>query len=196
MGNAASGEAGDAARGASRSPAVTERRRGSRALPPGAARASPADWPFLAARLAEMLLFRRLEPAALRAVVATMYERAVPAGGILIAEGDAGLAAAELYVVKAGEFEVLERRRGVNLRVNMKRRGDAFGEAALLFSPARAATVAATEDAAVWVLERAAFRAHVRAGQEGAAAALELFLNQVGGRVLEEGSGFPFVVVY
>ena len=40
----------------------------------------------------------------------------------------AGLGASELYVVKSGEFEVLQRRKGVNIRVNMKRRGDTFGE--------------------------------------------------------------------
>jgi CRP-like cAMP-binding protein len=35
-----------------------------------------------------------------------MYERSVPAGEILIKEGDSGLAASELYVVKTGKFEV------------------------------------------------------------------------------------------
>ena len=35
-----------------------------------------------------------------------MYERSVVAGDILIKEGDSGLAANELYVVKTGEFEV------------------------------------------------------------------------------------------
>ena len=35
-----------------------------------------------------------------------MYERTVAAGDILIKEGDVGLAASELYVVKTGEFEV------------------------------------------------------------------------------------------
>lgn len=35
-----------------------------------------------------------------------MYERTVPAGDILIKEGDTGLAACELYVVKSGKFEV------------------------------------------------------------------------------------------
>lgn len=35
-----------------------------------------------------------------------MYEHNVAAGEILIKEGDVGLAASELYVVKAGKFEV------------------------------------------------------------------------------------------
>ena len=91
--------------------------------------------------------------------------------------GRAGLGASELYVVKAGEFEVLQRRRGVNIRVNMKRRGDTFGEVALMFNCPRSATVAATQNAVVWVLEREAFRQYVREVQESESAQLELFLN-------------------
>ena len=108
-----------------------------------------------------------------------MYERPIPAGEILIQEGDTGLGASELYVVKEGEFEVLQRRKGVNLRVNMKRRGDTFGEVSLMYNCPRSATVAATQDAVVWVLERDLFRQHVKQGQEDAASQLELFLNQV-----------------
>lgn len=87
-----------------------------------------------------------------------MYERPVPAGEILIKEGDAGVSASELYVVKSGEFEVLQKRQGVNFRVNMKGKGDIFGEVALLYNCARNATVAATKDSVVWVLERDVFR--------------------------------------
>lgn len=36
-----------------------------------------------------------------------MYERQVLAGEILIKEGDRGLAASELYVIKSGQFEVI-----------------------------------------------------------------------------------------
>ena len=70
----------------------------------------------------------------------------------------AGLGASELYVVKSGEFEVLERREGINMRVNRKTRGDCFGEVSLMYSCPRSATVAATTPAVVWVLERQIFR--------------------------------------
>ncbi len=53
-----------------------------------------------------MLLFDKLEPDVQRKIVADMYERKINAGDILIQEGDVGLAASELYVVKDGEFEV------------------------------------------------------------------------------------------
>lgn len=69
-----------------------------------------------------------------------------------------GLGASELYVVKSGEFEVLERRQGINMRVNRKARGDCFGEVSLMYSCPRSATVAALTDAVVWVLERHVFR--------------------------------------
>lgn len=70
----------------------------------------------------------------------------------------AGLGASELYVVKRGEFEVLERRQGINMRVNRKTKGDCFGEVSLMYSCPRSATVAATTTAVVWVLERQIFR--------------------------------------
>ena len=81
----------------------------------------------------------------------------------------AGLGASELYVVKSGEFEVLERRQGINMRVNRKARGDCFGEVSLMYSCPRSATVAALQDAVVWVLERQLFRwsPRARAAWEG-----------------------------
>ena len=54
--------------------------------------------------------------------------------------------------------QVLERRQGLNFRVNMKARGDTFGEVSLMYNVPRSATVAATRDSVVWVLERDQFR--------------------------------------
>ncbi|KAL6770720.1 FAP295 [Auxenochlorella protothecoides x Auxenochlorella symbiontica] len=61
----------------------------------------------------------------------------------------------------------------------MKRRGDTFGEVSLMYNSPRGATVAATQDSVVWVLERDVFRAHARVGQETATQQVELFLNSV-----------------
>lgn len=61
---------------------------------------------MLQENLNKVLVFNKLEPALQRKVVSEMYERSVPAGEILIKEGDSGLAASELYVVKSGKFEV------------------------------------------------------------------------------------------
>jgi cGMP-dependent protein kinase 2 len=125
------------------------------------------------------LLFARLPPDAKTKVCEAMWELSVPAGEILIQEGETGLAAAELYVVAKGAFEVLERRKGVNMRVNTKERGDVFGEVSLMYSCPRTATVAATADSVVYVLERDAFRRHVRDAAKGEASQIEVFLNSV-----------------
>lgn len=161
-----------------RTTGVTEARQANKPfkLPPGATKSTEADWPYITVptflcvdlntvhaaypqqRLANLLLFNDLDPAVQRQVVSAMYERPVQAGEILIKEGDLGASASELYVVKSGEFEVLQKRQGVNFRVNMKGKGDIFGEVALLYNCARNATVAATKDSVVWVLERDVFR--------------------------------------
>jgi cGMP-dependent protein kinase 2 len=44
------------------------------------------------------------------------------------------------------------------MRVNIKERGDCFGEISLMYDSPRSATVAATVDAVVWVLDRSVFR--------------------------------------
>jgi CRP-like cAMP-binding protein len=177
--------------------------------------------------LSKLLLFNKLDVALQRKIVSETHERVVAAGEILIKEGDTGLAATELYVVKSGKFEVggaarargestpavgvlagfgvshhalnsgvggwlqlvvvldqacmsrlhgrttaacpshsapqvLQRRQGQNVRVNMKERGDCFGEISLMYDCPRSATVAATTDAVVWVLDRAVFRYFVK----------------------------------
>jgi CRP-like cAMP-binding protein len=65
-----------------------------------------------------------------------------------------------------GSSQVLERRQGLNFRVNMKARGDTFGEVSLMYNVPRSATVAATRDSVVWVLERDQFRCHQSPGVE------------------------------
>lgn len=77
----------------------------------------------------------------------------------------AGANACELFVVKDGKFEVLQKRNNVNMRVNIKERGDVFGEISLMYSSPRTATVAATIDGSVWVLDRDLFRYHVQDSQ-------------------------------
>lgn len=183
MGNThSSSDDGEVSRDVGRVQGVTQMKRKSlvgRSLPSGSSPALAEDWPFITDCLAKVLLFNRLDVLQQRAIVQAMYERPIPAGEIIIQEGDTGMGASELYVVKKGEFEVLQRRKGVNLRVNMKSRGDTFGELSLMYDCPRSATVAATQDSIIWVLERDVFRQHVRRGQEEAASQLELFLNQV-----------------
>ena len=97
----------------------------------------------------------------------------------MIQQGDTGSTAAQLYVVKSGKFEVLERRNNVMFKVNTKERGDCFGEISLMYNCPRSATVAATTDAVVWVLERETFKTIVQNVAEESASQVELFLNSV-----------------
>lgn len=56
--------------------------------------------------LSKLLLFHQLEQPIQTKIVMEMYEREVKAGEILIKQGDTGMGASELYVVKMGKFEV------------------------------------------------------------------------------------------
>mmetsp|Transcript_18134 Transcript_18134/g.45671 ORF Transcript_18134/g.45671 Transcript_18134/m.45671 type:complete len:716 (-) Transcript_18134:454-2601(-) len=129
--------------------------------------------------LNKLLLFNHLDKATQRRIVSDMYEKEVKAGEILIQQGDVGVSASQLYVVKSGKFEVLERRKNVTFRVNVKDTGDCFGEISLMYNCPRSATVAATTDAAVWVLDRDIFRHYVQAAAEEGIGQVELFMNSV-----------------
>lgn len=152
---------------------------GLQKTPLGCEKASETDYDFIAKALGKLLLFNNLDAAVQKKIVAETYERTVKAGEILIKEGDKGPSSRELYVVKKGKFEVLEHRQGVMMRVNMKERGDCFGEISLMYDSPRSATVAATTDATVWVLTRDTTRKHLKEGQQSEVQQIELFLNSV-----------------
>ena len=127
-------------------------------LPPDAVKASSSHYDTIKSSLDKLLLFGKLGDDVQTKVVAEMYEKKIRAGEILIKEGDKGSAARDLYVVKSGEFEVLQMRQGVQMTVNTKKSGDVFGEISLMYDCPRNATVAATVDSVVWVLERDSVR--------------------------------------
>ncbi|KAJ9533180.1 hypothetical protein QJQ45_018271 [Haematococcus lacustris] len=129
--------------------------------------------------LQQLLLFNNLDKPTQRKIVSEMYEKPVVAGEILIQQGEMGLSASQLYVVKSGKFEVLEKRKNVMFKVNTKAAGDCFGEISLMYNCPRSATVAATTDAIVWVLDRDTFRHYVQAAAEDSFGQVELFMNSV-----------------
>jgi CRP-like cAMP-binding protein/predicted MFS family arabinose efflux permease len=85
---------------------------------------------------------------ALETLAAAMEERAVPAGAVVVAEGEKADA---FYVVRSGALAVLSagERGGPPTRVNTLGPGDYFGEIGLLERIPRTATVQATDDSVV-----------------------------------------------
>lgn len=169
--------------GTTRGQAITGGGAGKKAIPkqrpPNSRPVPERDHAFIEHALGKLLLFANNDNALFGKIVQGMWERDVDAGEILIKQGDTGIAASELYIVKSGEFEVLENRGGVNMRVNTKGPGDCFGEVALMYNSPRNATVAATGTSTVFVLERSVFRAYAQEVAETQSSQIELFLNSV-----------------
>ncbi|GIL65139.1 hypothetical protein Vafri_18948 [Volvox africanus] len=148
-------------------------------LPPKATPVAVEDYEFIKSSLVNLLLFSRLDRGTAQKIVSHMYMLPVAAGDILIQQGDTGDAATKLFVVRSGKFEVLERRKDVMFKVNTKERADVFGEISLMYDCPRSATVAATTEASVFVLERDVFRHFVQASVEDEKGQIQLFLNSV-----------------
>lgn len=109
-------------------------------------------------------VFSPLPPLTLEAVALAAEERVVPAGTVVIAEGDPG---DEFFVVADGVFDVSAG--GVHLR--QVERGDGFGEVALLVDIPRTATVRAVSDADVLVIPRTPFLVAVTGSDSSRSAA-------------------------
>lgn len=143
---------------------------------------SSEDAACIRSAIESVLLQQQLRPELQERVVSSVWERSVKAGEILIQQGCK--ADDEMYIVKAGKFEVLEARPGHQgctavMRCNLRQRGEVFGELSCLFSVPRTATVAATTDGAVFVLDGALLReARQASAEEGVRDGWE-FLNSV-----------------
>jgi CRP-like cAMP-binding protein/Zn-dependent protease len=111
------------------------------------------------AELAALPFFRGLEPQELDRIAPRLVTRRFPPGAVVFSEGDA---ADGYYVVREGEAEV--RAGGAVLR--RLRRGDGFGELALLFGLPRTATVAAVTELVLAGLSRDDFARLVRTSGE------------------------------
>jgi CRP/FNR family transcriptional regulator, cyclic AMP receptor protein len=97
-------------------------------------------------RFQRVPLFQNVSHKGLRAIVSAATEVDVPAGEVLVRQGDHGR---ELYVILRGAAEVFVGRR----KVSELTPGDFFGEMALLSPGPRSATVTARTDMRVMVLD-------------------------------------------
>jgi Flp pilus assembly CpaE family ATPase len=119
---------------------------------PGGAR--PVDVTARLATLERAPVFFTLGDAEIRALARRAVPRSVAAGTVIQRQGDRGAA---LYVVHAGRCEVsAEKRPGHSVVVAFRGPGDSFAEAAVFGDQPVEATVRATEDAVVLVLDRQA----------------------------------------
>eukprot|EP00928_Gymnodinium_smaydae_P038221 TRINITY_DN26406_c0_g1_i1.p1 TRINITY_DN26406_c0_g1~~TRINITY_DN26406_c0_g1_i1.p1 ORF type:complete len:803 (-),score=189.41 TRINITY_DN26406_c0_g1_i1:50-2458(-) len=106
--------------------------------------------------------FATLDDDRLRALCEEFWLETVPSGTAVIKEGD--VVADYFYIARKGNFAVeKEKEAGQNagrmsVVVNSCCAGSSFGEMALLASMPRTATVTATEDGELWVVDRGSFK--------------------------------------
>jgi len=102
------------------------------------------------------MLFNRLEPAQFDMLVDHMTEHSVPAGTVVIREGEKGN---HFYVVDQGECDAYSSAVTANGGlVKSFRQFDSFGELALMYNCPRTATISTRTDSVLWSLDRASFR--------------------------------------
>jgi CRP-like cAMP-binding protein len=109
-------------------------------------------------------MFAPLSPLALEAVARSGERVPVPAGEVVITEGDRG---DRFYAVSSGEFDVVMK--GTHIRV--ARRGSFFGEVALLADVPRTGTVTALGDGELLAVDRVPFLIAVTGSDTSRAAA-------------------------
>uniref|UniRef100_A0A673C6L0 cAMP-dependent protein kinase type II-alpha regulatory subunit n=1 Tax=Sphaeramia orbicularis TaxID=375764 RepID=A0A673C6L0_9TELE len=102
----------------------------------------------------DILLFKTLEQEQFSEVLDGMFEVLVKPQEHIIDQGDDG---DNFYVIEKGVYDILVLKDGVNLCVGKYNNKGSFGELALMYNTPRAATIIATEEGALWGLDRATF---------------------------------------
>ena len=111
-------------------------------------------------RLQEVLqacwMFKHHTPENMKIILDAMQEKKVEAGTRLIQEGDEGEV---MWVIEDGELDCIKVIQGQEKVVKTCKRGDVFGELALLYNCKRAASVVASKACILWELDRETFKA-------------------------------------
>jgi MFS family permease len=113
-------------------------------------------------------LLAPLPMATLEALAGSLAELSVPAGTVIVREGEGG---DRYYVIAKGDVDVAGKRLG---------RGSGFGEIALLRDVPRTATVTAATDLTLYTLEREEFVAAVTGHEPAKATADEIIAARLG----------------
>eukprot|EP01084_Bolivina_argentea_P002326 4299_1 len=123
--------------------------------------------------VSDNLLFLKLDRDQKERVVQRMVLVKVAKGKALIRQGDTN--AQTFYVTDRGTFDILVD----GVKVGQYKRGGCFGELALLYDSPRAATILATSTAAVWEVNRNAFRYEIEQASRSRNDANVNFLKRV-----------------
>ncbi|KAK2906458.1 hypothetical protein Q8A67_005443 [Cirrhinus molitorella] len=102
----------------------------------------------------DILLFKTLEKDQFVEVLDSMFEVRVKPGESIINQGDDG---DNFYVIERGVFDIVIQKDGVSRCVGCYDNKGSFGELALMYNTPRAATIRATQEGALWALDRATF---------------------------------------
>lgn len=99
-------------------------------------------------------MFAALDESDRNIVIDAMEERKIPAGEIVIRQGDDGN---ELFVVGSGNLVCTKIFDGEERVLKTYKSGEVFGELALLYNAPRAASIRTESDCTLWVLDRECF---------------------------------------
>ncbi|XP_043979081.1 cAMP-dependent protein kinase type II-alpha regulatory subunit-like isoform X3 [Gambusia affinis] len=102
----------------------------------------------------DILLFKTLEKEQFSEVLDAMFEVLVKPQDHIIDQGDDG---DNFYVIDKGVYDIFVAKDGVSVCVGKYNNKGSFGELALMYNTPRAATIVATEEGALWGLDRATF---------------------------------------
>ncbi|XP_022601439.1 cAMP-dependent protein kinase type II-alpha regulatory subunit-like isoform X2 [Seriola dumerili] len=102
----------------------------------------------------DILLFKTLEQEQFYEVLDAMFEVLVKPQEHIIDQGDDG---DNFYVIEKGVYDIFVQKDGVSVCVGKYNNKGSFGELALMYNTPRAATIIATNEGALWGLDRATF---------------------------------------
>uniref|UniRef100_A0A3Q3XCK5 cAMP-dependent protein kinase type II-alpha regulatory subunit n=1 Tax=Mola mola TaxID=94237 RepID=A0A3Q3XCK5_MOLML len=101
-----------------------------------------------------IVLFKTLEQEQFSEVLDAMFEVLVKPQHHIIDQGDDG---DNFYVIEKGAYDIFVQKDGVRVCVGKYDNRGSFGELALMYNTPRAATIVATQEGALWALDRATF---------------------------------------
>jgi CRP-like cAMP-binding protein len=104
-------------------------------------------------------LFKDLDRQHHNVIAKTIFERTFQPGDVIVKEGETGLG---VYMIREGKVEVVQGAGDKERVLTTLRKGDVFGEIALLIDAPRTATVRAVEPTTCLVLTAWNFRAELQ----------------------------------